>query len=347
MPSAQELEKQAKQLSTKSLLAFRFSVDHDQAGITFDKAAHLYKAQSKLSDAARCYDLSAREHQKAGNLFHAAKALDNAASAFRDLKDIPKAIKCYKNSSEIMLEDGKMDRAAEILTKGAKLIEKEMTKNSSKLSDEHKNQIKEMYVEALKMYANGDKYHMATNSFRAFNAFLLKNQMYDECIRNIKKQTDGYVALKQMHNVWKNNLSLVVVQLQHDSDSIAAEELHEETLAKFPDYSATKECQLATQFIQAFEQNDQELLDSTIQDRDLKYLEAQVSKICRKMTLDRRSTTTTSAPRQKVKISKVKQQTEELLGGADEDDNEEEEEEDLDSLYEDDEPDALDEDNLC
>lgn len=335
--------------SSISLLSMRFTIDHDQVATLYEKAGNLYKSEKKPKNAMKCYELSGKHHQKAGNLFHAGKAYENSAVISVELGDISKAVQDYKTGAESLLEDGKVDRAAELLVKSAKAIERDIVKINSKngdksstkskisLSEENKNLISSLYNEALRMYAAGDKFHMSTNTFRAYNAFLLKQGMYDQCLKNIENQNEAYIALKQFHNIWKNHLSSVVIQLHSNGDTIAASEIHESNMSKYPEYASTKECELASQLIQAFERNDPEQLSAILTDLDFKYLEAQVSKIALKLTIS------PNTVKVKKTVTKRTQEENELFGTSEEENNNQEEQEE--EYVE--EPDAFDPNNLC
>ena len=53
---------------------------------------------------------------------------------------------------------------------------------------------------------------MATDTYRAFNAFLIKANLFSEVIVNLEKQLKSYEALEQKHNIYKSILSMIIIQ---------------------------------------------------------------------------------------------------------------------------------------
>ena len=219
-------------------------------------------------------------HEKNKILHSAGKSYEMAGSIFQTSKNIQSAIKWYREASRVYLDDGKNDRAAEVLSKAAKALEKEDPENTQLC--------KELYEEAIEASSLNGKYHNSTDLIRSFNTFLVKNRMYADAIKNCETLRTAYQSLSQVANERKTMLSMIILHLKMD-DQVAAEDL----LNKFTNeigsqaqFSQCDEGDLAIQFLSAFQNRDEQLLANTRQNSLLKYLEGPFAKIAMNLTLN-------------------------------------------------------------
>eukprot|EP01027_Heterolobosea_sp_BB2_P008439 GEZU01012523.1.p1 GENE.GEZU01012523.1~~GEZU01012523.1.p1 ORF type:complete len:314 (-),score=131.02 GEZU01012523.1:403-1344(-) len=263
---ADELFKEAKKLSTKSL--FRWKPEYDQAATKYEKAGNLYKHSKENAKAVEAFLKASECHYLAENVYLAGKELETAGNICRDDKDNARACELYRKAAEIFLEDGKPDKAASLFTSAARIAE-------------DVDKAVELYKRAIDVFVDEEKYVMSGDAFRTFNAFLLRNGRIVDAIENIKKQIKAFEALDQPHNVWKAYLSIIVLHL-YNNDWVAADN-EMSNFIQNEGFARTIERELADRLLDAYDQRDSEELEKTIKEQHFTFLENEVGKLALKL----------------------------------------------------------------
>jgi tetratricopeptide (TPR) repeat protein len=325
LAEAESLSKEAKKMSTRGL--FNLSPDYDGAAVKFEKAGSLYKVAGKNDMAIQCFKLAGDNHLRSNNDYLAGKSYENAGNVYRDMKKLHEAADEFELAGKTYLEGGKPDRCSEVWIKAAKMLEKEPI---------HRDKCVSLYTRAVEAVVNDDKDHLATDAFRALNAYLVREKLYREAVDNIKKQIQSYKKLKQESNLHKAYLSIVILHLALD-DYAEADTCHHLFVEQTPEYASTDESYIATGLLHAFENHDAKGLEEALNNNKLKFLENEVAKLAKKIKLGS-ITQTTRAP----SAARAKQtQQKAALFGNDEEEEEEEEEPEPEP-----EPDMLDPNDL-
>lgn len=266
--AADALMKEGNSLNSRTL--FRWKPDYDGAATKYEKAANLYRNLKLYKEAKNAFLKAAEAHYKAENLYLAGKDVELAGNIARDEKETKEASIHYEKAGRIYREDGKEDRGAEMLVKAANITE-------------DKERAVSLYKQALEIYENAQEFHKAGDAFRQFNAFLLRNGMYKECIENMQKQATAYEALKQNHNIWKCYLSIVILYLKLE-DWVKASEAHQKFI-ETPGYADTEESYLAQSLLDCVENRDEDQLQRQLQSSRIKFLENQVAKVAKTLKI--------------------------------------------------------------
>ncbi|KAG2375006.1 hypothetical protein C9374_010380 [Naegleria lovaniensis] len=292
LQEAENLEKEAKKLSERSV--FRWSPDWDGAASKYEKAAIAYKNLGKENKAVDCYVSAGYCHEKNKILYSAGRCYESAANIYQtSIKDFISALKNYKDAARVYSDDGKNDRAAEVLVKAAKAMEKEPG---------GLEQCFELFKEGIEMSCLNGKYHNTTDLLRQYNTMLIKYKRFDDAIKNCETQLIAYQNLNQADNLRKTMLSIIVLYLRND-DPVAAEN----ALTRFTNesgaanFSNSDEGDLAVSFVSAFQNRDEKLLESTRQNSLLKYLEGPFAKIAMTLSLNPLFDTTPQVKKEKPK----------------------------------------------
>lgn len=260
------------------------------------------------------------------SFYNAAKSIEMVGNIMRDDKRNPSEVaRVYKKAAEIFQEDGKPERAGEVLNKAIKVLEREYGANNDRSKSEDgidmttgavgvlRSEIIDIYRSAIDAY--DDKFHLSGDMMRSFNAFLVREGEYAASIENIKRQIIGFEKLKQPHNIWKCYLSTVILHLKMD-DWPAADNAHQSFVLKHPEYTLSDEGKLAQQFLDAFERYDEELLKRTQESNKLKFLDVQVCKIARALSITGSAPASAGAMKPTKRREEVNSQRAELFGGA-------------------------------
>ena len=218
-------------------------------------------------------------HEKNRILYSAGRCYESAANIYQTtIKDFISALKNYKDAARCYSDDGKNDRAAEVLVKAAKAMEKEPA---------GLEQCFELFKEGIEMSCLNGKYHNTTDLLRQYNTMLIKYKRFDEAIKNCETQLVAYQSLNQVDNLRKTMLSIIVLHLRND-DPVAAEN----ALTRFTNesgaanFSNSDEGDLAVSFVSAFQNRDERLLEATRQNSLLRYLEGPFAKIAMTLSLN-------------------------------------------------------------
>jgi len=120
-----------------------------------------------------------------------------------------------------------------------------------------------------------------------------------------------FLARKQIHNIYKSQLSVIIVHLaqQQWDDAIAAQEKFFET----DGYAVSDQGYCGTQLMESFEKSDENMLQETLNSNCLKYLENCISKIAKSLKIYKVTSTK--------KLNKnVEAKNKKLFGESDDDD---------------------------
>ena len=135
--------------------------------------------------------------------------LVHCVDVHRQQKKYDEATKLYQQAARYYLEDGKPDRASEVLMKAAKVLENSLKENKSIFVDEPTIQLAiQVYKKVIDIFHNEQKYHMMADPLRSYNSFLLKQGFIKEAIENFKLSIEAFTALKQTHNMYVTCLLL-------------------------------------------------------------------------------------------------------------------------------------------
>src|SRR3989338_1376146 len=218
-------------------------------------------------------------YEKNKIFYSAGKSFELAANIYQNsMKDYVSALTNYKDASRLYLDDGKNDRAAEVLVKAAKSMEKEPN---------CLNQCVELYKEGIDVSTMNGKYHNVTDILRTFNNFLLRNKMYGEAIKNLETQLTAFRALSQVANERKAMLAIIILHLKNDDPVAAEDALNRFTNDSGPaGFSMNDEGDVAINFVSAFQNRDDSLLEQARLSSTVKFLEGPVSKIAMTLSLN-------------------------------------------------------------
>ncbi|KAL9647650.1 hypothetical protein ABK040_015140 [Willaertia magna] len=269
---ALEFEKEGKKYSSRSIT--RWKPDYDSAAVAFEKAALIFKQIKQSRKAIDCYTRCGECFYKINILFRAGQAFENAASVCRDERIVDEALELYSQAAEIYMEDGKGNRAGEALTKAGKLAAnyKDITVAV------------EIFKKGLQGFTFSNKYYHATEAYRSFNGFLVQAKQYELAIENALEMNIAYKALNQTENMNKTFCSIVLFCLKLD-DWVRADDFQKKFEVELPEYSSSKEWEIADKFLSAFENHNKEALEEAKRIHHIKYLEPSVAKLAMSMTL--------------------------------------------------------------
>jgi len=252
--------------------------------------------QSKLS----------KKHQivsfKLAHTLSQQKNSEEAGNIAKDQNKLKDAASLYEKAADFLQRGGKSDRASALFVKAA-----------SVLDIKEKDRAIKLFKQALDIYSSNDSHHHAAEVYRAFNAFLIKERLYDEAVTNIEGQIISYGQLKQDHNKHKSMLAVLILRLKTGA-WVKATEQFEKWCDSEAGFQYSDEGKLSQDLLDAYESNSEDQLKKVLKNSKIRLLENQIAKLALslKLTDDMTVKTKTTTTVQK------DQKKNDLLGSSDE-----------------------------
>lgn len=285
LAEAEEALKQADKCLAKRSL-FRATPDYLSAGPYLEKAAEGFRAAGDLERAKKTFFQAAGVQQKNQSSFRAAQAYENVAKvALQQVKETravgadkaklsQEAIKAFDAACSQYSDMGELGKAGDALVRGAVAVEEAQLP----LED-----ARGLYNRACSLYEAQEKPHLAVDTFRKTLAFLVKNAMYSEASALLDRMIVLFESMEQPANVHKSYLSQAVLVLTL-GDIPAADQLYSKHLQD-DEFLKSDECAAEEDLVRAFKLGNDELLQATIRKPAVAYLDNQVTRLARKLTL--------------------------------------------------------------
>lgn len=279
LKEADKLYKEAKGNLSTGLL--KWKPNFTDAAPLFEQAAVLYKQGHNIPASIDSYAMSGDSYYKMGVFYLAGKNYENAGNVAREAHDINKMNLFFSRASKVYMEDGKIDRSTEVLTRLVQALQKE------KVTDQIISQIINIFYSIIDTIRDEtDKYYLIGNTLMQFNTVLLNNGFIFDLIENFRFEVRVHKHLKQLPNCYKAILSIVVCCLLLD-DPILADEAISEMRDDCPEFEGQEEGSIALSMIEAFKNGNLEEFEKSKKSNNcLKFLEPALAKKAIKMTLN-------------------------------------------------------------
>lgn len=247
----------------------------------FEKAAGLFDKAATAFRNAKLFEKSQHASTEAGNChyandapFSAGRSFEHAAQMAIELKKSADAVPLLKRAANCFREDGKADKGAEVLVKAAQT-----------LGDADVDAALELFGDAVEILADDDKDFKAGPTYKLAISFALQHQQPKLAIDMLKRQIVAAAKLDHKHQVHKCHLSIILVLL-HQDDLVGAQAYQADAYATdVTGYPGSDDCALAVRILSAFEARDQEALTAAINEQHITFLDNQVTKLAKKLTV--------------------------------------------------------------
>ncbi|KAI8376885.1 soluble NSF attachment protein [Blakeslea trispora] len=252
--------------------------DWDLAASCYERAATSFKIAKSSDQAVQAYIKASDALSKADATHLAGKALENAAFILaHDLNQPQRAAELYQRASNYFMTQGSIDRAAEQLEKAGRVLEN-VDVNASY----------DMYSKACTIYEQEDRGRFAVDIFKRAVSLLIRNKRYDKAIEMLKRQSIVLQKFTSRSHLYKANLSILILIFAIGDDVEAGKQFS---------YMCGEEAQIAQDLLQAYEERDQELLETTVRLQHLTFLDNEVVKLARLLTVPGEVLSSTTSPR--------------------------------------------------
>ncbi|KAI8988830.1 soluble NSF attachment protein [Pilobolus umbonatus] len=261
---------QGDKAATKGL--FR-KPDWDVAAGYYERAATSFKIAKSYDQAVQAYLKQSDALYKADATHLAGKAMENAAYILAsNLNQPQRAADAYQRASNYFMTQGSIDRAAEQLEKAGRALEN-VDVNASY----------DMYNKAITIYEQEDRGRFAIEIFKKTISLLIRNKKYDKAVEILKRQCVVLQKFTSRSHLYKANLSIIILILAIGDDVEAGKQFN--MMCGDTGFAQTEEAEIAEDLLRAYAERDQLLLEKTVRLQHLTFLDNEIVKLARLLTV--------------------------------------------------------------
>ncbi|KAI8384375.1 uncharacterized protein BYT42DRAFT_493520 [Radiomyces spectabilis] len=240
--------------------------DWDVAAGCYERAATSFKIAKSYEQAVQAYGKASEALFKTDALHLAGKAMESAALILaQNLNQPQRAAEAYQKASDLFMTQGSIDRAAEQLEKAGRALE-----------NIDVNAAIEMYSSACGLYEQEDRGRFAIDIFKKAISLLVKSKKYAKAVDMLHRQSVILQKLSSRTHIYKANLSIIILLLAIGDDVEAGKQFN----AMCNEESDISQC-----LLQAYEDLDQELLEKTVRRQQVTFLDNEIVKLARTLTV--------------------------------------------------------------
>ncbi|EGG20217.1 soluble NSF attachment protein gamma isoform [Cavenderia fasciculata] len=262
--------KEADKITTKSFT--RWKCDWDNGAILYEKAAKGFRTAKQFDQAIYCFKRLSLCQTNQDVYYLAAKSIESAAMMEKEQNHLKEAVELLVESSKLYRTNGNSFAAADAMTRAAKMIE-----------EKDVDQALQLLHDACELFELDDKEHFSGDAFKMTISMLLRHKKIFECIDLLIIQNRVFSKLDQTNELNKSCLSVIVLHLDMD-DNVMAKKRYEDFL-QYVQWAHSNEGKVAGQLIQAFDANDAEAVKKLSQQYLFNFLDNQVAKIAKNLSL--------------------------------------------------------------
>lgn len=261
---AEKLFKSAEKHAKKSLF---HKPDWDQASTEFEQAAQHFRNAKSFDRAIDAFVKAADANEQINLMWAAGKALENAAMIAKDLNRMEESTKFFISSARKYRMDGKVDKAAEVLRKAARLME---TSNIGSAI--------EMLQDCCEFLMDDEKWHLAAEPFRSLIQMLVRADRYEEAADAYVTQMKAFLKLDQPHNIARNILGAVICCLTAGNVAKADATMRQAS-ESYMKVMSSDEYTLCDNLIRAFNEGDEQTLADLVKYQSITFLDNEVARL--------------------------------------------------------------------
>ncbi len=226
---------------------FKWSPDFDSAADCYSKAAVCFKVAKSYGQAKDAFIKTGECHERNNQLFHAGKALTEAAGIASDLKNYDETMNLMAKACSLYRENGTPDTACLNLVHTAKMIEIAAPTKATQL-----------YEEAADIAENDEKLREAANHLNNASRLLIKAGEYIKASEIMKKQISIYTKIENYPMAFNIVLGQVLVYLTA-GDFVAADNCYKNAF-KYPGFGLSDVAEALEQILEAYSAGNNENL---------------------------------------------------------------------------------------
>ncbi|CAO3626516.1 unnamed protein product [Cunninghamella echinulata] len=166
-----------------------------------------------------------------------------------------------------------MDRAAEQLEKAARAME-----------NIDVNTAIDLYSSACGLYEQEDRGRFAIEIFKKGISLSVRSKKYTKAIELLHRQSAILQKLASRTHHYKANLSLLII-LFAMGDEVEASKQFNNMCGSDPGFMQSEEADIGQHLLQAYDEGDQQLLEKTVRRQQVSFLDNEIAKLSRTLTV--------------------------------------------------------------
>jgi len=242
----------------------------------------MFRAQRSFDHAVDAYIKAADAHRKSNSLYLAAKCSETAASILEKDNKVEESCKHYELASQEFFMGNSPDRAAAMLFNAAKVIERSSVERAVGF-----------YKKALEAVDDGES-RLSYDTYKKVIIALIKLRVINDAIDVAMRLNAIYIEKKHDNALFKNELTIIILLLFNDRFNIAEDyfnifcgEKNDRNGTNYSDFGNkflnSEEGITADEMLNAYANNDSELMNKSTSKFCVKYLDNEVVKIAREL----------------------------------------------------------------
>lgn len=256
-----------------SWLSLKFGPDLLAASLELTQAATKFRAAGLLPECVRAWSRAAELQEQQHDLFAAGRAHESAGTVCDGTGPGGPAAAAahWQQAARCFRLAGKVDIVVRLLLKLATLREKE--------GDHAK--AKEAYADAVEVLEQEEKDYGLGDIYKQYIGFLVRSNLFDDASGAMDAHAN--LLARQGHHAFahKELLSKVILRL-HQQDTVGAEEAMNPS-AEVHGWYSSRECEVGSGLVQAFQQNDAEAAERLVKEQVLTFLQVEVARLAQQL----------------------------------------------------------------
>ncbi|CAF1375604.1 unnamed protein product [Didymodactylos carnosus] len=249
---AEEHVRQAEKYLKTSLTNWK--PDLDSAINELEKAMSCYRIANSYD---KCLEISLRNAElqlKKESKFFAAKSYEQAATCAQQMNDLPQSAKYFDKAAQLLIEGGQRDSAVILYERIGSVFQ-----NFDRLL------AIDFYVKGARIAEVDDKTHQASELYeKAALQSIRQSQNFTQTSELLEKCSHILVKMERYDRLNRILLYRILIKLFMD-DFVAANNLFERFCQEYPTFAEWEEAQNIQMLIEAFEQDDPDLISQNCQ----------------------------------------------------------------------------------
>jgi len=277
-----KIKEAEKYAHPKSSLFFKKSPEWAEAAHCYEAAANMFRAQHSYEHAVEAFMKAAEAHKNSNSMYLAAKCSETAASILEKDNKTEESCKNYELASQEYFMGNSPDRAAAMLFNAAKVIERSSVERAVGY-----------YKRALEAVDDGES-RLSYDTYKKVIIALVKLRVINEAIDVAMRLNAIYIEKKHDNALFKNELTIIILLLFNDKFNVAEDyfnmfcgEKNDPNGTNYSDFGNkflnSEEGITADDMLNAYANNDPELMNKSTSKFCVKYLDNEVVKIAREL----------------------------------------------------------------
>ncbi|TXG48230.1 hypothetical protein EZV62_027524 [Acer yangbiense] len=248
----------------------RWSADWKSATVLYEQAGNAFRVSKKYDKAKIAFEKASKGQEMLSSPWDAAKHMEAAAALAKELGNWTEVTDFYKKASELYIECGRSQPAADALAKAARALEEVAPEDAVKL-----------YIDACVILEEDGKEQMAFDLYRPATTVYIKLEKYADAATLLLRWGLAADSCKATNSQCKAYLSAIIVYL-YAHDIKQAEKCYNDC-SQIDAFLRSDQNRCASKLLSAYMEGDIEEIKRLAQSSTISNLDHMIIRIARKL----------------------------------------------------------------